>query len=239
MKISRNTVATVSFIVTDKDERVVGRTDPKKPVTALIGFHYLVPGLEKALDGHEKGDEFTLTLHPAEAYGEYDDSLVQTLPRSMFGDFPLEEGNVFEADTSYGPRAVVVKEIKDDEIVVDGNHPLAGQTLNFFVTVEDVRTATPEEIEHGHVHHDGVCPSEEHHCCCGGHGHHHHDHDHDHEGEDGEHHCCCGGHGHHHEHEHKHEGEDGEHHCCCGGHGHHHHEHDGEHKCCGRHHHED
>lgn len=242
MKISRNTVATVSFIVTDKDEKVVGRTDPKSPVVALIGFHYLVPGLEKALDGHEKGDEFTLTLNPADAYGEFDESLVQTIPRSMFGDFEVEEGQVFEADTSHGPRAVVVKEIRDNEVVVDGNHPLAGQSLNFFVSVEDVRKATPEEIEHGHVHKDGVCPSEEggeHHCCCG---HHHHDdngaegehkccghhHHHDEESEDGEHHCCCG-------HHHDEEGEEGEHKCC--GH-HHHHDEDGEHHCCCGHHHD-
>ena len=127
---------------------------------------------------------------------------------------------MFEADSTNGPMAVVVKEVNKDTVVVDGNHPLAGKVLNFLIVVEDVREATEEEIKHGHVHVDGHCPSEgsEHHCCCG---HHHHD------DEDGEHHCC---HGHHHD------DEEGEHHCC---HGHHHDEEDGEHHCCHGHHHDD
>lgn len=221
MKISRNTVATVSFIVTDQQGKVVGRTQPNEPVTALIGYHFLVPGLEKALDGHEKGDEFTVTLNPADSYGEFDKNLVQEIDRSMFGDFPIAEGNVFEADSNNGPVAVVIKEIKEHTVVVDGNHPLAGQTLNFMVVVEDVREATDEEKKHGHAHPDGKCPSHEHHCC-----HHHHDDDDEHE-----HHCCC----HHHDDDEEHDEhhccdhhhDDEEHECCCG----HHHEHDGEHKC--------
>lgn len=208
MKISRNTVATVSFIVTDEEGKVVGRTQPNEPVAALIGYHFLVPGLEKALDGHEKGDEFTITLNPAESYGEYDKTMLQEVDRRMFGDFPIAEGNVFEADSNNGPVAVVIKEIKENTVVVDGNHPLAGKTLNFMVVVEDVREASEEEKEHGHAHPNGSCPSEEHHCC------HHHHHD-----EDGEHHCCC----HHHDHDDE-EGEH-EHHCC------HHHEHDEDHEC--------
>ena len=141
MKISRNTVVTVNFVVTDPTGKVVGRTDPKSPIEALLGHGSLVPGLEQALDGHEKGDSFTTTLNPALAYGEMDESLIQTIDRRMFGDFPLEVGNVFEADTSRGRVGVVVKEIRDNEVVVDGNHPLAGQTLTFLVTVEDVREA--------------------------------------------------------------------------------------------------
>lgn len=221
MKISRNTVATVSFIVTDQQGKVVGRTQPNEPVTALIGYHFLVPGLEKALDGHEKGDEFTVTLNPADSYGEFDKNLVQEIDRSMFGDFPIAEGNVFEADSNNGPVAVVIKEIKEHTVVVDGNHPLAGQTLNFMVVVEDVREATDEEKKHGHAHPDGKCPSHEHHCC-----HHHHDEDDEHE-----HHCCCRHHDGDEEHDehhccdHHHDDED--HECCCG----HHHEHDDEHKC--------
>lgn len=212
MKISRNAVATVGFTVTDESGRVVGRTQPDEPVTALIGYHFLVPGLEKALDGHEKGDEFSVTLTPEDSYGKFDKSLVQEIDRSMFGDFPIEVGNVFEADSDNGPRAVVVKEIKDKTVVVDGNHPLAGKTLNFLVEVIDVREATEEEKKHGHAHPNGHCPSEEHegHCCC-----HHHDHE-------GEEHACC----HHHDHE-------GEEHECC-----HHHDHeDGDHECCCHHHH--
>lgn len=215
MKISRDTVATVAFTVTDEQGKVVGRTDPKMPVECLVGHGSLVSGLEKAIDGHEKGDSFTVTLNPAEAYGVADPSLIQEIDRAMFGDFDVQVGNVFEADTAGGRIGVVVKEIKEHTVVVDGNHPLSGKTLTFLVSIEDVREATPEEKAHGHVHHDGHCPSEEHHCCCG---HHHHHDEEDGEGEEG-HHCC--GHHHHHDDE---DGEEGGHHCCCGRHHHHHHE---------------
>ena len=204
MKIAKNTVVTVSYVVTDETDQVVGRTDPKQPVVALIGQEYLVPGMDKGLVGHEKGDEFTLKLKPEEAFGEFMDGLVQSIDRSMFGDFPIQVGNAFEADTSAGPRLVVIKEINDDKVVVDGNHPLAGKTLNFMIVVEDVREATDEEIAHGHAHENGVCPSEAHGGCCGGGGG-----------------CCGGGHGH------GHGGGCGchdpyeeEHECCGGGHGH-------------------
>ena len=208
MKIDKNTVATLSYTVTETDGKVVGRTQSDMPMVALIGHGYLIRGLENALLGHEKGDEFVITLEAKDAYGEYDETLVQTIDKSMFGDFEIAVGMIFEADSVNGPMAVVVKEIKDDVVIVDGNHPLAGKVLNFLIVVEDVREATEEEIKHGHAHIDGHCPSEHHHCC------HHHD------DEDGEHHCC---HGHHHD------DEDGEHHCC---HGHHHDDEDGEHECC-------
>lgn len=250
MKVADNTVVTVSYIMTDDEDKVVGRSDAKNPVVALIGKHFLLPGLEQGLYGHEKGDEFVLKVAAKDAFGEYNPDMVQTIDRSMFGDFPVAAGYVFEADTVGGPRIVVVKEVTDDKVVVDANHPLAGKNINFFVTVDDVREATEEELAHGHAHPNGQCPSHadegEHHCCCGHHHHHdgeegeeghhcchHHHHDGD-EGEEGEHHCC--GHHHHHDGE---EGEEGEHHCCCG----HHHHHDGEegeegHHCgCGHHHH--
>lgn len=252
MKVADNTVVTVSYIMTDDEDKVVGRSDAKNPVVALIGKHFLLPGLEQGLYGHEKGDEFVLKVAAKDAFGEYNPDMVQTIDRSMFGDFPVAAGYVFEADTVGGPCIVVVKEVTDDKVVVDANHPLAGKNINFFVTVDDVREATEEELAHGHAHPNGQCPSHadegEHHCCCGHHHHHdgeegeeghhcchHHHHDGD-EGEEGEHHCC--GHHHHHDGE---EGEEGEHHCCCG----HHHHHDGEegeegHHCgCGHHHHHD
>lgn len=235
MKVADNTVVTVSYIMTDDEDKVVGRSDAKNPVVALIGKHFLLPGLEQGLYGHEKGDEFVLKVAAKDAFGEYNPDMVQTIDRSMFGDFPVAAGYVFEADTVGGPRIVVVKEVTDDKVVVDANHPLAGKNINFFVTVDDVREATEEELAHGHAHPNGQCPSHsdegEHHCCCG---HHHHDGE---EGEEG-HHCC--GHHHHHDGEEGEEGEEGEHHCCCG----HHHHHDGEegeegHHCCGHHHHHD
>lgn len=229
MNITKDTVATLSYTVTETNGQVVGRTQPDEPVTALIGHGFLIRGLEKALEGHKKGDEFAIQLEPKDSYGEYDKNLVQTIDRAMFGDFEIAVGNVFEADSEHGPMAVVIKEINDKTVVVDGNHPLAGKTLNFLIVVEDVREATPEEIKHGHAHVGGHCPSEDHeheHCCC--HGHHH---------DDEEHHCC---HGHHHDDEdhhcchHDEDHEEGEHHCC-----HHDDDHEeGKHHCCHKHSHE-
>lgn len=213
MKITKDTVATISYTVTKTDGQVVGRTEANAPVCVLIGHGFLIKGLEQALLDHEKGDEFAFTLEPKDSYGEIDKNLIQTIDRKLFGDFDIAVGNVFEADSSNGPMAVVIKEITDDKVVVDGNHPLAGMTLNFLVVVDDVREATEEELKHGHAHANGQCPSEHHRCCCGGKHHH----------EDGEHECCGG---------HHHEDDD---HVCCGGH---HHE-DDDHECCGKHHHHD
>lgn len=229
MNITKDTVATLSYTVTETNGQVVGRTQPDEPVTALIGHGFLIRGLEKALEGHKKGDEFAIQLEPKDSYGEYDKNLVQTIDRAMFGDFEIAVGNVFEADSEHGPMAVVIKEINDKTVVVDGNHPLAGKTLNFLIVVEDVREATPKEIKHGHAHVGGHCPSEDHdheHCCC--HGHHHDDEDHHcchgHHHDDEDHHCC------HHDDDH----EDGEHHCC-----HHDDDHEeGKHHCCHKHSHE-
>ncbi len=243
MKITKDTVATISYTVTKTDGQVVGRTEADAPVCVLIGHGFLIKGLEQALLDHQKGDEFAFTLEPKDSYGEIDKNLIQTIDRKLFGDFDIAVGNVFEADSSNGPMAVVIKEITDDKVVVDGNHPLAGMTLNFLVVVDDVREATEEELKHGHAHADGHCPSEHHHCCGGKHNHH----------EDSDHECCCG---HHHDEEDEHHcgcgdkhnhHEDGDHECCCGHHhedddheccGGHHHEND-EHKCCGKHHHHD
>ena len=233
MQITKDTVATISYTLTETNGQVVGRTQPGEPVTVLIGHGFLIKGLEKALEGHSAGDEFAVTLEPKDTYGEFDSSLIQTIDRKLFGDFEIAVGNVFEADSQNGPMAVVVKKINEDTVVVDGNHPLAGKTLNFLIEIVEVREATEEEIKHGHAHVNGHCPSEGHehgHCCCG---HHHHDDNHEcccgHDDDDHE--CCCGH-------------DDDDHECCCGHddddheccHGHHHDDEKGEHHCCGRHH---
>ncbi|EBV1760871.1 peptidylprolyl isomerase, partial [Salmonella enterica subsp. enterica serovar Newport] len=132
-----------------------------------------------------------------DAYGQYDENLVQRVPKDVFvGVDELEVGMRFLADTDMGPVPVEITGIEGDEVIVDGNHMLAGQNLKFHVEVIGVREATAEELEHGHVHgEEGGC--------CGGHDH----------GEEGG--CCGGGHGHDHDHGHEH-GEGG----CCGGGGH-------------------
>ncbi|MBP6451848.1 MAG: peptidylprolyl isomerase, partial [Aeromonas sp.] len=138
---------------------------------------------------------------PSQAYGEYDETLVQEVPGELFDGMEVSEGDTFVAETDDGHRPVTVIEVSEAFVKVDGNHPLAGVTLGFKVEIKDVRAATAEELAHGHVHGAGGC------------GHDHgHDHDHDHGHEHGG--CCGGGHGHDHGHDH---GDEQGHGGCCGG----------------------
>ncbi|MED5424445.1 MAG: peptidylprolyl isomerase, partial [Pseudomonadota bacterium] len=114
-------------------------------------------GLEDALIGKSKEDSFNVSVTPEKAYGERADELVQTVPRSMFDGMDVEVGMSFRATTPQGEQSVIIIETTDEEVVVDGNHPLAGIPLTFDVTVVDVREATKEELEHGHVHSEGGC----------------------------------------------------------------------------------
>jgi FKBP-type peptidyl-prolyl cis-trans isomerase SlyD len=121
----------------------------------------IIPGLEKALTGKSAGDEFSVTVPPEEGYGHKDPARIQEVPKEMFQDVgDIAVGLQFQAQSPDGQAIVVtVKEVKDDVVVIDGNHVLAGVDLNFSITVIDVREASEEEISHGHVH--------------GPHGHHH------------------------------------------------------------------
>ena len=123
----------------------------------LQGRRFLIEGLEEALVGKEKGEKFNLSVEPEKAYGERIDELVQRVPSSMFEGMDVEVGMSFRATTPEGEQSVIIIETSDDEVVVDGNHPLAGIPLTFDVEVVDVRDATAEELEHGHAHTPGGC----------------------------------------------------------------------------------
>ncbi len=190
MKIEKNVVVSLAYKVKTEDGVVVDQSSVEAPLDYLHGHNSLIVGLEKALEGKVVGDKFSITVAPEEAYGEHMDEMIQRVPANVFqGVEQIEVGMRFLADTDQGPIPVEVTEVDGDEVVVDGNHMLAGQTLTFDVEVVAVREATEEEVQHGHVHQEGGC---------GG-----HDHDHDHEG------GCCGGEGH----DHGEEKKDG----CCGG----------------------
>jgi len=118
----------------------------------VVSIHYEV-GLENALAGLTAGDDFDVTVAPEEAYGEHQEGLIQTVPKEAFqGVEKVEEGMVFTAQTENGPLQVTVTEVADETVQVDGNHPLAGKALSFTGKVEEVREASAEELEHGHVH---------------------------------------------------------------------------------------
>lgn len=178
MNITQDKVASIAYLVKTQEGAPVDQTTVDAPLDYLHGHNNLIPGLEKELEGKTAGDKFSVTISPEEAYGEYEDALVQRVPRSAFeGVDELEVGMRFMAQTQGGQMPVEITAVEDDEVVVDGNHMLAGQTLSFEVEVVAVRDAEDKEVEMGQVKRAG-CDAE--HECCGGHG---------------DEHECCGGHG--------------------------------------------
>jgi FKBP-type peptidyl-prolyl cis-trans isomerase SlyD len=157
MNISEKTVVTLHFTVSSADGTQIDSSREGEPMVVLQGSHYLIQGLEDHLEGKQAGDKFVIDVEPNLAYGERHDELVQAVPTSMFEDMEVEPGMTFRATTDDGEQSVMVVDVTDDEVIVDGNHPLSGLTLNFDVEVLDVREATEDEIAHGHPHVEGGC----------------------------------------------------------------------------------
>jgi len=148
----------VSFHYTLKNDagEVIDSSEGSSPLAYLHGAGNIVPGLENALAGKAVGDKLSVKVAPAEGYGERDARLVQDVPRRAFqGIKDIKPGMSFTADGPQGPSRVVVTRVIGDIVTVDGNHPLAGENLNFDVEITDVREASAEELEHGHVHGEG------------------------------------------------------------------------------------
>ncbi len=153
MQIADRTVASFHYTLTNDAGEVLDSSAGREPLTYLHGAGNIVPGLEVKMAGHGVGDSFSVDVAPADGYGEYVAELVQTVPRESFeGIDHLEVGMQFQAQTQNGPLPVVITEIADETVTVDGNHPLAGEVLHFAVEITDVREATVEEALHGHVH---------------------------------------------------------------------------------------
>jgi FKBP-type peptidyl-prolyl cis-trans isomerase SlyD len=149
MQISKDKVASIHYTLRDGDGNILDTSAGREPLTYLQGAGNLIPGMEEGLEGKSKGDKFSLKIAPEKGYGAKDDTLVQKVPRSAFGNQKIEKGMQFQ--TNQG-QVVTVTETGLESITVDANHPLAGVELHFEVEVTDVRGATPEEISHGHVH---------------------------------------------------------------------------------------
>jgi FKBP-type peptidyl-prolyl cis-trans isomerase SlyD len=119
----------------------------------LHGAGNIIPGLENALEGKKAGDSLKVTIAPEDGYGEKSEGLIQVVPKDMFqGVETVEVGMQFHAQTDHGMQVITVAAVDGNNVTVDGNHPLAGQTLNFDVKIIEVRAASPEELDHGHVH---------------------------------------------------------------------------------------
>lgn len=156
MRIEKNTVVAIDYTLKDDDGQVLDSSEGQNPLTYLHGTGGIIPGLERELDGKEVGDELQVSVPPADAYGERNDALRQEVPRSQFESIPdLAPGMQFQVNSNAGPMVITVIEVGEEEVTVDGNHPLAGVNLNFAVTVRDIREATQEELEHGHAHGPG------------------------------------------------------------------------------------
>lgn len=154
MKIEKGSVVGIDYKLHLGDGEVVDASDPGEPLTYLHGQGQIVPGLEQALDGLEAGASKQVVVSPADGYGDHDPKGVQEVPRSAFpADFAPQVGMHLTAE---GPGGEVVpfsvREVRLETVLIDLNHPLAGRTLHFDVTVREVRAASEDELAHGHAH---------------------------------------------------------------------------------------
>jgi FKBP-type peptidyl-prolyl cis-trans isomerase SlyD len=156
VKIANDLAVAIHYTLTDDDGDVLDSSAGSAPLIYLHGHANIIPGLERALAGCSVGDKKQVIVQPGDGYGERDDSLVQDIPREMFGGVEsIEVGMEFQVEGQHGHQFVEVTAVKDEVITIDGNHALAGKVLNFEVEVVDVRQATEEELHHGHIHGDG------------------------------------------------------------------------------------
>jgi FKBP-type peptidyl-prolyl cis-trans isomerase SlyD len=152
MQITDKAAVSIHYTLTTPGGEQLDSSIGDEPLLYLHGMANIIPGLEAALVGKSVGDKFNVSIEPAQAYGEIDPEMVQVVSKRMFEDMDLEVGMQFHADVSHGSGIITVTEIDGDDVTVDGNHPLAGETLIFDVEVIDVRPATADELAHGHVH---------------------------------------------------------------------------------------
>jgi len=153
MQVADNMAVSIHYTLTNDDGEVLDSSIGDEALVYLHGVGNIIPGLEKALHGKVAGDKFNVRIAPEDAYGELMEDMIQVISRDMFeGIDNIEVGMQFNADVSSGSGVVTVVNIEDDDITIDGNHPLAGLALTFDVEVIDVRAATQEESAHGHIH---------------------------------------------------------------------------------------
>lgn len=156
MKIAKNKVVAIDYVLTDAKGTVLDKSSKGKPLHYIQGAGNIIPGLERALDGKDSGESLKAQIPHVEAYGPRDESLLQDITKDNFGDIKdLKVGMELEAESEDGVRIITVVKIEGDKVTVDGNHPLAGMDLTFDVKVIEVRDATSEELAHGHVHGPG------------------------------------------------------------------------------------
>ena len=156
MQVADNMDVSIHYTLTNDDGEVLDSSIGDDALVYLHGRENIISGLENALHGKTVGDKFNVRIAPEDAYGELMEEMIQVISRDMFeGIDNIEVGMQFHADVSSGSGVVTVVKIEDDDITIDGNHPLAGLALTFDVEVIDIRPATEDEAAHGHIHGTG------------------------------------------------------------------------------------
>lgn len=153
MKVAENKVITINYTLRDDNKKILDSAQ-NNDFLYLHGAQNIIPGLESALEGKAVNDELSVSIAPADGYGERNDDMTQVVPKEMFGtEEGIEVGQQFHAASPDGQEIMVtIVAVDDENITVDGNHPLAGVTLHFEVQIMDIRDASAEELEHGHAH---------------------------------------------------------------------------------------
>jgi len=152
MQVEKNKVVSIHYKLKDNEGNTLDSSEGREPLNYIHGNGNLIPGMEEGLDGKKTGDKLDLKISPDKGYGTRNDELVQDVPRSAFGDQEVKPGMQFNTQDGH---TVTVTKVGLENVTVDGNHPLAGMDLNFDVEVVNVREATSEELDHGHVHGPG------------------------------------------------------------------------------------
>ena len=155
MKIAKDSVVRFHYTVSEAGQEPIESSADRDPLAILIGHGNIIPGLENAMQDREAGEKFGVDVSAADAYGERRDGLNQRVPKKHFGNQRLVPGQQVVLQTNFGPRAVTIQKVGMSVVDVDLNHPMAGKDLHFDVEIVEVREASAEEIEHGHVHGDG------------------------------------------------------------------------------------
>ncbi len=162
MTIQQNKVVAMHYSVSDAKGNELDSSFGNEPLVFIFGSGSLIRGLEQALEGKQAGDRFTVEVAAADAYGDRHEELTQAVPRAMFEGMDVQVGMRFRAAGDDGQeQSVIVLDVTEDEVVVDGNHPLSGIDLTFDVEILLVRDANADELAHGHAH--GIDGTDGHH----------------------------------------------------------------------------
>jgi FKBP-type peptidyl-prolyl cis-trans isomerase SlyD len=149
VQISDNTVVSFDYTLKNDDGQILDSSQEREPLTFIHGTGAIIPGLEEALAGREEGESFSLSLKPDQAYGEYNENLIFDVPKTQFQDpSSIAVGTQVQAQMQDGSKQVLmIKEVGDEKVTLDANHPLAGENLHFDIEVKEVREATSKELD--------------------------------------------------------------------------------------------